>query len=282
LERLLAGALPEVEAAVRGLARRHALSSDERDEFAAEVKLALVDRDYAILAQFKGRSSLRTFLTTVVQRLFIDYRRHLWGRWHSSAEAKRLGPTAERLELLIYRDGLSVSDACQRINSARGSGGDTIDVEALARRLPRRQRVRVESVGSADDVGNVVKDSPSHDNPHDLVADAQAVSLCRAAISRAMARIPAHDRVFLRLRYEDGLSVAAIARMSSLDQKELYRRLERLLKGIRLDLAAEGIGWSEVSRLVELGLCDFALLDERGPRDQDNASGRPSIVEAES
>jgi RNA polymerase sigma factor for flagellar operon FliA len=97
-----------------------------------------------------------------------------------------------------------------------------------------------------------------------------------------MARIPAHDRVFLRLRYEDGLSVAAIARMSSLDQKELYRRLERLLKGIRLDLAAEGIGWSEVSRLVELGLCDFALLDERGPRDQDNASGRPSIVEAES
>jgi len=47
----------------------------------------------ALLAKFEGRSSLRTFLTVVIQRLFLDHRISAWGKWRPSAEARRGGST---------------------------------------------------------------------------------------------------------------------------------------------------------------------------------------------
>jgi RNA polymerase sigma factor (sigma-70 family) len=282
LETVFTSSLPDIERIIRAVARRHGISVDEREEFAAEVRLSLVDHEYATLAQFNGNSSLRTYLTTVIQRLFFDYRRRLWGRWRGSAQAKRLGPTAERLELLIYRDGLSIGEACQRIIDS-GSNETVAYLEGLARRIPQRERVRVDTVGSMDDVGAVCGDSSGpRDNPHRALEEAQSTARCRAALARALSRLGAHDRVLLRLRYEDGVSVAAIARLSSLDQKELYRHLERLLKEIRVALAGEGIGWTEVSGLVESGACNLVLLDDLAGSGPESGPGRPSILEARS
>src|SRR5262245_62099749 len=80
--------------------RRHRLSSTEAEDFMSEVRLHFIDRDYEVLRKFEGGCSVTTYVTVVIQRLLLDYRNREWGRWRSSAQAKRLGPTAILLERL--------------------------------------------------------------------------------------------------------------------------------------------------------------------------------------
>jgi RNA polymerase sigma-70 factor, ECF subfamily len=47
------------------------LSEADREDLVAEVLLALIDRDYAVLRQFRGKSSLATYLTVVSRRVVV-------------------------------------------------------------------------------------------------------------------------------------------------------------------------------------------------------------------
>src|SRR5258708_2977492 len=88
------------------------VSSGDAEDFGSFVKLKFVESDYAVLTKFEGRSSLRTYLTIVIQRLFLDYRISAWGKWRPSAEAKRGGALAMFLEQLLARDGHTFDGAC--------------------------------------------------------------------------------------------------------------------------------------------------------------------------
>ncbi|MFO0909164.1 MAG: sigma-70 family RNA polymerase sigma factor [Isosphaeraceae bacterium] len=52
-------------------ARSVVLSSADIEDLAAEVFLAIVDDDYAVLRRFKGSSSLPTYLTVVARRVCV-------------------------------------------------------------------------------------------------------------------------------------------------------------------------------------------------------------------
>src|SRR5262249_56536161 len=86
--------------------RSHRLSPAEADDFRSEVRLHFIDRNYEVLRRFENRSSLPTYVTVVIQRLFLDYRNRLWGKWRPSSEAKRQGPTWILFERLLAGDGL--------------------------------------------------------------------------------------------------------------------------------------------------------------------------------
>ncbi|HUF46207.1 MAG TPA: hypothetical protein VMM93_00260, partial [Vicinamibacterales bacterium] len=95
-----------IEQAIRTFCRRQRLSATEAEDFASEVRLHLLDRERAVLRAFEGRSSFQTYLLTVIRHQFRDWRNALWGKWRPSAEARRLGPLAVRLEMLLVRDRL--------------------------------------------------------------------------------------------------------------------------------------------------------------------------------
>jgi RNA polymerase sigma factor for flagellar operon FliA len=63
--------------------------------------------------------------------------------------------------------------------------------------------------------------------------------------------MPAEDSMIIRLHYEEGMSVAEIARTLAIPQKPLYRRLERLLEHLREQLEAEGISRERVSDFLD-------------------------------
>jgi RNA polymerase sigma factor (sigma-70 family) len=64
----------------------------------------------------------------------------------------------------------------------------------------------------------------------------------RSALDTAIATLETEDRVILRLRFEDDLSVPEIARLLSLGSPfALYRRVNRILEGLRKTLEAAGI-----------------------------------------
>ena len=98
-------ALPVIDDVAAQVCRRHRLNAGEADDFKSEVRLHFIERNYEVLRKFEGRCTLSTYVNVVVQRVFLDYRNRMWGRWRPSTEARRLGPTAMLIERLVTRDG---------------------------------------------------------------------------------------------------------------------------------------------------------------------------------
>jgi RNA polymerase sigma factor for flagellar operon FliA len=267
-------ALPQIEQAIRWVGRRNHLSGPEAEDFASEVKLAFIEGGYAVLSRYEGRSSLRTYLVTVVQRLFIDRRRREWGKWRPSAEARRLGAVALQLEALLHRDRLSLPEALQALRTNFGVEEAEHVLTAMAQRLPARERRIQEPL---DEPGRPEAFTARAEDPQGLLQSTETASRCQAALEGVVGALAPEDRLVLRMRFEDGLSVADVARILHLDQKKLYRRLEGILATLRRSLEAGGLAWSDVEALIERGQCHLRLpLVAR----RENSDPRPSPDQA--
>lgn len=233
-----------IEAALAAACRTHRLAPDVADEFCSWARLRLLDHDQAILRKFEGRSTLRTFLLTVVQRLYLDWRNAEWGKWRPSAEAQRLGPVAIELERLVLRDRLSYGEAAQTL-AARGLATEPV-CDAVWVRLPQRPRRR--RVPEAALAG-----LPAHGQASDGVDDDEQVAEAQrvgAALEQALLDLPPTDRLLIQLRYWSGVPVSRIARLIGEDQKPLYRRFERLTAQLKRSLAAQGVSEASIAAVA--------------------------------
>src|SRR5262245_32013293 len=236
-----------IEHVITSVCRRHQLSGPEADDFAGAVRLHLIEDDYAILRRFQNRSTLRTYLVTVITHCFQDYRNARWGKWRPSAEARRLGPLAVRLETLLVRDGLSLDEAHETLRTNFQATESRETLAQLAARFPvRRGRtfvsVEVLAERPAIDAG---ADAPAH--RRDALAAATGAA---ATLARALAQLPALDRLILKMRFNDDRSVADISRALHLGQKQLYRHLDQLLATLRRTLEAQGIKAAVIGDLL--------------------------------
>lgn len=220
-----------VDRILAAVSRRHCLGASEADEFAAWARGRLMDNDYAIIRKFQGRASAKTYLSTVLANLYRDYRNSVWGRWRPSAEATRLGPVAVRLEQLLYRDGMSLREASGALASAGCRLGD-VELARMAARLPSRPRDREVALDASLVATN---------GDLDRVTTERERLLIQTVIQRAVAELGDEDRLILRMRYWDEVSVANIARSLHIEQKPLYRRLERLQDVLKTKLEAQGV-----------------------------------------
>ena len=238
--------LPVIDDVTAQVCRRNHLSGAEADDFRSDVRMHFIERNYEVLRKFEGRSHLTTYLTVVIQRLFIDRRNRDWGRWRPSAGAKRLGPTGILLERLIVRDGWPREQALQLIAVNYGVAIDEAlrsFCDKLAERVPSRRMV------SEEDAGDIVdKRSAADDNVVRAEQDFLARRV-RSALDRARQMLAPVERLILRMRFEDRVSVADIARALTLDQRRLYRTIEQLLASLGASLRADGISEADISRL---------------------------------
>ena len=219
-----------VQHVVMRVAARHRLSTDDAEELRSIVYLKLVSDDYSVLRRFKGHSSLRTYLTVVVTRVCLDYLIARRGKWRPSAAARRAGPTAMRLEMLTVRDGWPFTQACDVLRINERVTETERELEDIAAVLPPRQRPRLVRMDDVDVAHPLV---PPADGPMD---DDAAGARMHEDLMRAIEELPSTDRLLIRLRFEEGLTVAQIARALQMDQKALYRRFERILRQLRLQL----------------------------------------------
>jgi RNA polymerase sigma factor (sigma-70 family) len=218
------------------IARRHHLTTAECEEFRSIVRLRCIEKNYDVLRQFSGRSSLRTYLTVVVERLFLDYRVSQWGRWRPSAQARRLGSLAVQLEALIVKDGLTFDEASEVLQTNHNVKVSRKDLYELSCRLPDRTR----RAFVADDVlDSMAADLVDPEREILLAEQVVAAEERCAALRRALARLAPQDRLILTMHFRDEFTIAEIARILSLDPKPLYRRIESLEKRLRLSLEDE-------------------------------------------
>lgn len=241
--RLLESEQPLIRRIVSWISARHGMSPDESEEFAAEIQLRLLENDCAVLKKFKGESSLKTYLTVVLQRLALDFRRRKWGSWRPSAAAKRLGADAVRLERLVYRDGYDFSEAVETLQAQFGVTADAEELEHLYAKLPSRVPRRFEGEESLLDRAT---DEP---NPEDRLLSQETQAGREAALTRVAAlleRMEVEDRLILRLLYFREMKISAIARALNLEAKPLYRRIDNLRASLRRQLEEEGFSASHL------------------------------------
>lgn len=238
-EALFLANLRWVERCAASLCRRYGLRGDEVDDIASWVKLKLIEDDYAPLRKFRGDSSIRTYLTVVVAALFRDYRAGTWGRWRPSAAALRAGSLAVRLETLVYRDGCTLDQAARTLRATGETDLPDRSLAALLAQLPIRGPLRPYEAGEAP-LDGVTGDSSAEE----VVATEEAEharTQVFASLDRALLRLPEQDRLILRLRYWEKLSVGDVSRALVLPQMSLHRRIERILHQVRRDLAEDGV-----------------------------------------
>jgi RNA polymerase sigma factor for flagellar operon FliA len=89
----------------------------------------------------------------------------------------------------------------------------------------------------------------------------ERASLGRAvtsALGAAVGRLEPQDRLLVRLRFYDGVTVADIARLQRVEQKPLYRRLEGILGRLRAALRDAGFHESAIADVLREGepACD--------------------------
>jgi RNA polymerase sigma factor (sigma-70 family) len=248
MEREFLVQLPFIERAIAFIARKHHLAESDAEDFASRVKIKLIENEYAVLRTFEGRSTLQTFLTTVIRREFVEYQRARLGKWHPSAEAKRGGPVLVLLEQYLVRDSYSFEDACEVLATKHGVTLTRQELETLSCRLPIRYSRRFEPIDAVTDIVS------SEVSPDVHVANEEREHLrarVYALLASVRTELPDLDRLILAYRFEDGRTVAEIAIVLAVDQKGLYRRVTASLRKLRGALESRGIDASVVRDLFE-------------------------------
>lgn len=243
-ERWFLSELPAIEQVIAHVCRRNRLRDDEAEEFASEVKLHFVENDYEVLRRFQQRSSLRTYLTVVIHRQFLNYRNRLWGRWRPSAEALRIGAVATLLERLTTRDGCGFEEAAEQMRTNYGVEDSRDALYELWTRLSRGAAPR--RFVTEEHAAEVPSPGP---DPETSVVRAEREFLnkrTRVALERAKQDLSADERLLIKMHIDDGFKISEIARALHLDQKKLYRTFERLFVRLRERIEAEGVSAEDI------------------------------------
>lgn len=240
--------LPAIEQLARSLCRRYGLDHDETEDFVSTAKLKIVENDYAVLQKFRGDSSIKTYLAVVIATLMRERHVQIAGRWRPSAEARRLGSWAVRLETLVYRNGFTLREAGQQLRAGGLTTLSDRELSGALSKLPRRTPPRTTTPVTEVPLAAPARDGPDTALLEQTKADVQRTA--ESALEFALDTLPPEDRVMVRLVFCNGMSVADTARILAVPQKPIYRRLPRLLESLRVELESAGVTTEHIRDLI--------------------------------
>jgi RNA polymerase sigma factor for flagellar operon FliA len=151
-----------------------------------------------------------------------------------------------RLEMHQVRDGLTFDEACETMRMNEGVKLSRSELEAIAARLPLRNPPR-RTLGEEE-----LAERPSDgETPAESALSREAFQRRREILKlleQALDRLPAEDRLIARMRGD--FQVVRIAKVLGLEQKPLYRRIDRILKTLRSDLIDHGVRAEEIAEIL--------------------------------
>jgi RNA polymerase sigma factor (sigma-70 family) len=243
--------LPLIDRITSFVGRRNGLQDEDAADFRSWVVARLIEDDYAPIRKFRGASALGTYLSVVIAMLARDYRTSTHGRWRPSAAARREGDLAVRLESLVYRSRYTLAEAGHLLRTSGSTKLRDRELAKLLARMPIRAPLR--PVMLPTDALAAVAGGEAADHDIETATVDQQRQQIQELVDACIAEFAMEDRVLLRMRFWQDLSVADIARATGMEQKPLYRRLDRLLASLRGRLQMAGIDKGSVRALVEGG-----------------------------
>jgi RNA polymerase sigma factor (sigma-70 family) len=246
LEGLFHQSLEALPLILRGLGREKRLSLEELEDLRSDIQIKLLEEDYRVLRRWNRRSSFKVYLITVVYNIWCDRVRAEKGTVRVSAAANRLGPPAQKLEILIGR-GLKLDEAYQVIKPLF-PGLSRDEAEEIAAQINPRPGRRFESEDVVARLPDLEQTGDKRlEQEEKLVKKHEALDLMR----QRLAELPEQDRILLVRVHAEGVKFSHIARsLGGIDQRSLYRRNESLITKLRTDLEEAGIHWEDLSEVL--------------------------------
>ena len=192
-----------------------------------------------------GRASFSTWLCAVVRNLCLDWHRKEHGRHRVFGPVARRSTTDQLLFELVFRRGFSTEEAREEL-SRRSVELSFAAVEEricdLRRCLSSRQLWLLSSGKSMVDSIDGEEGTPVIE-PADPAPDPEALVALREThqvVSAALAQLTGSDRLLIRLRYQEGLTLQQVAKLVGLkDPQTADRRLREIIEKIRQTLGIE-------------------------------------------
>lgn len=219
----------------------------ERDEDAAGdcylfICEQLCRNGFRRLRRFRtdGPASFTTWLRAVARNLCLDWHRQEFGRHRVFESIARLPALDQEIFKRIFVDGLS-ADAAHLTLEPKLPGLTLAEVGRCISRIEqsltprqrwllsvRRARGGRGSATGTEDSDEVLERIPGEGpDPESLAALREE----RAALLGALSRLPDRDRLVIRLRFEQELTLEEVARLLNLDNAQSADRLIREVVG---------------------------------------------------
>jgi RNA polymerase sigma factor (sigma-70 family) len=197
--------------------------------------------------QQAGPAKFSTWLRVVARNLCLDWRRKEIGRLRILRSVSRLGELDQQVADCVHERGMSlretllslqashpelteeqVSDSLQRVRESLGSR----QLWLLGRRRTKVQSLERDSAAGDGPVATQIADpDPS---PEELAESAER----RSALTHALARLDKDERLLLRLRYEEGLTLDQVSRLAGLgNAQRADRRIKEILTRLREEMS---------------------------------------------
>jgi RNA polymerase sigma factor (sigma-70 family) len=228
-----------IQEVLRVVIRRRRLSPQDAEDFTGTVLVQLLEDECAVLRKFEARSSLRTFLVQVVDRMLLDYRTAQWGKWRPSTRGRQLGKVAIQLETLIARDGLTFGEAAESLRTNYLVDQTVEELWALNAQLPPRHRRRFVPCTQLESMA-----APAS-SPEEALSRPEPSRVLNA-LRLALAALSADDRILISQRFERDLRLARLAEQRKIPQKRFYRDFANLLRRIKARLEEHGVHGTEL------------------------------------
>lgn len=228
---------------------KYGIRGTEADDFVAQVRMKLMEDDYLVVRRFVGDSKLRTYLSAVVVRHLADFVRVQRGRWRPTAAAERLGPPAEELERLVRRGGYTLQQAGEKLRTAGQTTLSDLELARLLAQLPERAPLRPVVAEPAMEMDAAPGASRADERVVAEEAGSRRAEILQA-LGSAMGELEEEDQLIVQMHFAEGKTVANVARALRLEQKPLYRRVERLRNRLRELLESAGLHRNDVQGLL--------------------------------
>ncbi|MGE0918346.1 sigma-70 family RNA polymerase sigma factor [Trichlorobacter lovleyi] len=219
----------------------------DKDELFVQVLDHLQEDDYRRLREFKGTSSITTYLTAIISRLVVDIVRSRTGRNRAKERAERFGELGRRTYELVVQARHTISETVEILQINYGMIADAGQLQAILGEMQGRNSrypSDTDHETAWNDSGELV--SIQRDTPEQKLADKQQDKKRKEVLKQVLDSMTAEDKLLVRLRFPlddatDPLDAITVAKMLGLNQQEVERRTRRVLTTCRELLLKQGV-----------------------------------------
>jgi len=231
---------------IEAVCKRRFHDENDADECFNHVIDGLSDSDYRRLRSYKGKSSLNTYVYTLINSLVSDFKRKRYGRKRIPKVVSRLGALAEAVYRLICWEGFSLSEAYDITvieGLYEGTQEEFLKETDPVREAPCRENPRFSSL-----------DDPSSGSPTHMVEsgaspleslmeklDGEGRITAVRIIREITEQLPDQDVLLLKLVYGSDLPLTRVEKVIGMKKGTARKRLKTLLTKYRERLLTEGI-----------------------------------------
>lgn len=192
----------------------------------------------------QGPAVFSTWLRAVVRNLCLDWHRKQFGRHRFFKSISRLSVFDQEVFRHLYERRLSFDETFQSLQSAFPNVTQTQLAESSARigrELSTKQQRLLDARFSqqATQTSAAFDETAAHTNVPDPAPDPEARAVLQeraTALRRALGRLPPRERLLIRLRFEQELTLEQAAKLLDLGNAQ---RVERQIKAVLEKLRGE-------------------------------------------